>query len=142
MSTMFWIWMAAAVVFLILEILAPGLIFAGFAVAAAVAGIYGQFNPLEYYWQMGIFVAASIVLLPAMRPLAKRITKPSPVKSNVDRLVGQIALVSRDINPDTGGMVTLEGETWRATADRTFVVKDRVRVMAVNGNRLIVGKPE
>ena len=142
MSTMFWIWMAAGVIFLILEILAPGLIFAGFAVAAALAGIYAQFNPAEYYWQMGIFVAASIVLLPAMRPLAKRITKPSPVKSNVDRLVGQIALVSRDINPDTGGQVTLHGETWRASANRPFTMKDRVRVVAVNSNRLIVDEPE
>ncbi len=142
MSTMFWIWMAAAVVFLILEILAPGLIFAGFAVAAAIAGIYGQFNPAEYYWQMGIFVAASLVILPTMRPLAKRITKPSPVKSNVDRLIGRIALVSRDIEPDTGGQVTLDGETWRAMAKRPFAAKDRVRVVAVNGNRLVVDEPE
>lgn len=138
MTTMFWIWMAAAVIFLILELLTPGLIFASFAVAAAVSGVYAQFNPLEYYWQMGIFVAVSLVLLPSMRPFARRITKPSPVKSNVDRLVGRVGLVTRDIDPDTGGQVNLDGETWRAMADRPFAAKERVRVVAVNGNRLKV----
>lgn len=138
MSTMFWIWMAAAVIFLILEISTPGLIFACFAVAAAAAGIYGQLNPGDYYWQIGIFVGASIVLLPSMRPVARRLTKPPPNISNVDALIGRTALVVKSIDPDTGGQVKIDGEVWRAFADEKVGVDTRVEVLKVSGNRLIV----
>ena len=138
MTTLFWIWMAAAVVFLILELTAPGLIFACFAVAAAAAGIYAQFSPNEYYWQIGIFVVASIVLLPSMRPVARRITKPQPTESNVDRLLGKTAVVVKAIDPDTGGQVKIDGETWRAIADHPFAPNAKVRIAAVDGNKLRV----
>ncbi len=138
MSTMFWIWMAAMVVFLILELLAPGLIFACFGVAAIAAAIYGQFNPGDYYWQIGIFVGVSIILLPSMRPFAKRITRESPTKSNVDRLIGRVALVTKPIDPDLGGQVIIDGETWRAAAQRPFAEKAKVVVKSIDGNKVVV----
>ena len=140
MATMFWIWMAAAVIFLILEILTPGLIFAAFAVAAGASGIYGQFYPDQYYWQIGIFVGLSIVLLPLMRPLARKITKESPVISNVDGLIGRVGLVTRTIDPDEGGQVKVEGETWRANASEVIAEHSRIKVVSVSGNKLIVEK--
>ena len=39
METMFWIWMAAAAVFVIVEQFAPTMVFLSFAVASAVSGI-------------------------------------------------------------------------------------------------------
>ena len=142
MSTMFWIWMAAAVVFLIFEILTPGPIFACFAAAAAASGIYAQFMPGEYYWQIGIFVGASIILLPSMRPVAKRLIKPSPTKSNVDALIGKTAVVIKDIDPDTGGQIRVEGQVWAAQADEPIAAKSRVTITAVSGTRLIVTRAE
>jgi len=142
MSTMFWIWMAAAVVFLILEIMTPGMILAAFAVAAGVAGIYGQMYPEEYYWQIGIFVGLSIVLLPLMRPVARRLTKPSPVISNVDGLIGQVGQVTKAIDPDQGGQIRLNGEIWRAVSKGPLSESSHVQVIAVAGNKLVVEKVE
>ena len=76
METMFWIWMAAAAVFVIVEQFAPTLVFLSFAVAAAVSGIYAQFKPEEFYWQIGIFIMVTVVVFPLSRKFAKRITKP------------------------------------------------------------------
>ena len=58
MSTMFWIWIAAAVVFLIIELITPTLIFVCFVAGAACAGLYGQFAPESYYVQIAIFLVA------------------------------------------------------------------------------------
>jgi membrane protein implicated in regulation of membrane protease activity len=140
MSTMFWIWMAAAVVFLILEMMTPTLIFACFVAGSAVAGVYAFFYPESYYWQIGLFVAVSVVLLPLTRSLAKRITKPSPQKSNVDALIGKVGLVTRAIDPDLGGQVVVEGQTWMAYGSESIEQNAKVKITGVSGAKLHVEK--
>jgi len=132
--------MAAAVVFLILELMTPTLIFACFVVGSAVAGIYSHFYPEAYYWQIGLFVGISIILLPLTRTLAKKITKPSPQKSNVDALIGKVALVTKAIDPDLGGQVRIEGETWQASAGGRINENVKVKVTGVTGTRVLVEK--
>jgi membrane protein implicated in regulation of membrane protease activity len=134
---MFWIWMAAAIVFLIVELLSPTLIFVSFAIAAAAAGVYAQLNPLEYYWQIGVFAITALVLLPLSRKLVKRLIKPSD-DSNVDAMIGKIALVTAAIDPDNGGKVRFEGEVWQALADEQIEENAKVKIVAVTGTRVRV----
>lgn len=138
MSTMFWIWAAAVVVFLILEIMTPTLVFACFTAASLAAGVYAWFAPEAYYWQIGIFIVVSMVLLPATRVLAKKITKESPQKSNVDALIGMVALVTKDIDPDLGGQVKIQGEIWRAWATEAIAAETKVIVTRIEGAHLHV----
>lgn len=138
MSTMFWIWAAAIVVFLILELMTPTLVFACFVVASLAAGIYAWFEPTSYYWQIGIFLVVALVLLPATRSLAHRITRESPRKSNVDALVGQVGLVVKPIDPDLGGQIKVGSEVWRARSTTTIAVNEKATVVAVSGAHLEV----
>jgi inner membrane protein len=140
MPTMFWIWMAAAVVFLIIELVSPTMIFICFVVGSAVAGIYAIGSPDSVLWQFGIFAGVSVVLLPFTRKLAKRISKPSPQISNVDRMIGQVALVTQAIDPDLGGKVRFEGETWVATASEPLSADTKVRIVGLSGTRVRVEK--
>ena len=141
MEPMFWIWMVAAVVFLIIELATPTLIFVCFVAGAVTAGVYAQVGPPEsYYWQIGIFVVISIGLLPFTRKMAKKITKPSPELSNVDRMIGQVALVTEAIDPDLGGKVQFEGEVWVAKADEAIEENIKVRIVQVSGTRVVVEK--
>ena len=140
MSTMFWIWMAAAVVFLIIELVTPTLIFVCFVAGAVCAGIYGEFYPESYYIQMAFFLVVSLVLLPFTRRLANKITRPAPQLSNVDRMIGQIALVTKAIEPDAAGRVKYEGEIWTAEAGERIDEHARVRIVSVAGTRVRVEK--
>ncbi len=142
MHNIVWIWLAAVVIFLILELMTPTLIFACFVVGALVSGVYSLFDPSGYYWQIGVFIGVSVILLPLTRTLAKRITKPSPQKSNVDALIGKIGMVTKIIDPDLGGQVLLEGETWRATADEKIESNSKIEVIAVTGTRVHVKKKD
>ena len=142
MSTIFWIWAAAMLIFLILELWTPTLVFACFVVGSLAAGIYSAFSPDEYYWQLGIFVAVSVVLLPATRSLARRITKPSPQKSNVDGMIGKVGLVTKAIDRDLGGHVKVEGETWQARAGSDIEADRKVRIVGVSGTKLHVERLE
>jgi len=142
MSTMFWIWAAAVVVFLILELMTPTLVFASFVVASLSAGIYAWFYPESYYWQIGIFIAVAVIVLPATRTLARKITKESPQKSNVDALIGKVALVTRAIDPDLGGQVKIGGEVWRARATEPIGEGVKVVVDSVEGAHVHVKQIE
>lgn len=140
MPTMFWIWMAAALVFLIIELTMPTLIFLCFVVGSLVAGIYAWFNPQEYYWQIGICLAVSIVLLPFSRRFAHRITKAQPQNANVDRFIGHTAVVTKAIDPDHVGQITYQGEVWQATADEPLAEGCKVTIVSVAGTRVHVTK--
>ena len=135
-----WIWLAAVVIFLILELMTPTLIFACFVVGSLASGVVGFFYPDNYYLQIGIFVGLSVILLPLTRTLAKKITRESPQKSNVDALIGKVGLVTKAIDPDLGGQVRLEGETWMATANEKINENNKVIVTSVSGTKVHVEK--
>ncbi len=135
METIFWVWMAVAVVFLIIELATPAFLFACFSIGAFASGIYSIFSPEAYYLQVGIFVVVSVVLLPFTRKLADKISKEPPELSNVDRMIGQPAVVTKPIDRVTGGQIQYEGELWQARADEAIEESARVRIISVAGTR-------
>ncbi len=140
MSTMFWVWVTAAVVFMILELMTPTFVFACFVVGSITAGVYSYFYPEGYYWQVGIFIVLTVGLLPLTRTLARRITKESPQKSNIDALIDKVALVTKAIDPDLGGQVKIEGEIWLARADEFVSENEKVIIVSVSGTKVHVEK--
>jgi len=140
MSGIVWTWLAAAIIFLIIELVTPTLVFVCFFAGALASGVYSYFSPDQFYWQIGIFVIVSLALLPPTRMLAKKMDKPSAQKSNVDALVGQTGLVIKPIDPDSGGQVQIGGEIWIASADSAMAEGARIKVLSVSGARLNVEK--
>lgn len=138
MSGIYWIWLAAAVIFLIIELMTPSLLFVCFVVGSVAAGAYGYFYPEQYYWQIGIFLLVSISLIPPTRTLARKMIKPSAQKSNVDALIGKTGKVIKAIDLDDGGKVQIGGEVWIAGADNVIEEGKRIRVVSVSGARLHV----
>jgi membrane protein implicated in regulation of membrane protease activity len=130
--------MAAAVVFLIIELMSPTMIFVCFVAGSIGAGLLAANSPDSILWQLGVFVAVSLGLMPFTRKLAKTITKESPQTSNVDRMIGQTAIVTQAIDPDLGGKVRFEGEVWIAKADTAVPVDAKVRIVEISGAKVIV----
>jgi len=135
MTTTFWIWMAAALVFLIIELATPTMVFICFTAGAAAAGIYAEFYPDSYWIQGGMFAVVSVALIPLMRRFASRITKPSPQRSNVDRLIGETAIVTQQIQPDLAGKIRFESEIWAAVADEAIPAEAKVKVLSISGTK-------
>ena len=142
MSTIFWIWLAVAVAFLILEVTTPAFLFACFAVGGVAAAVAVLFtNSLMI--QLVVFAAVALILIPLTRPLARRITKESPQKSNADAMVDRIAIVTRTIDPDKDvGQVRVDGQVWQAVAPVKIAKDEKVKVDQVIGVRLHVSRIE
>ncbi len=64
----------------------------------------------------------------------------SPLKTNVDALVGKTTEARTSIEPIDGGVITLVGEDWfaRPVADKTIKTGTKVKVVGVKGVSLIV----
>ena len=115
------------------------LMFAGGALAAAVASGLGASFPL----QVVVAVVVAVLLLFGVRPLIKR----QFMDGEVDRTIGASALVGRDARvlqavTDSDGRIKLGGETWSARlAEGTMTTVgpgEEVRVIAIHGATAIV----
>ena len=138
MPTIFWLWLAAAVIFLIIEIGTPTLVFACFTVGSIGAAVSSTMTD-SYLIQAAVFAIISIILIPLTRPLAKRITKPSPQAVNVDAMIGRPGIVIKKIDPALDvGQVRVDGQVWQANAEEVIDEGTKIKVDKVIGARLYV----
>ncbi|MEW6015727.1 MAG: NfeD family protein [Candidatus Zixiibacteriota bacterium] len=142
MPTIFWLWLAAAVIFLIIEIGTPSLVFACFVVGSIGAAVTSWLGG-SYLIQLAVFAGISIILIPTTRPLARKITKPSPQPTNVDAMIGKSGVVLEKIDPSTeSGQVRVDGQVWRAKANEIINEGAKIKVLSVVGARLNVVREE
>lgn len=139
-----WIWLAAAVSFVVGEMTTAGAFFLlPFGVGAAVAAVLA-FLDVAVGWEWVVFLAVSVATLAALRPLARRLELQTPMQSGVggSRWVGRSGVVLEEVPPDrsASGTVRIDREEWRAESahGRVIAVGARVRVVAVEGTRLVV----
>jgi len=93
--------------------------------------------------QTAVFAVISIILIPLTRPLARKITKEAPQKTNVDAMIGQTGVVVKKIDPDADvGQVRVGGQVWQANAGKIIDEGTKIRVEAVSGARLYVSPAE
>lgn len=89
---------------------------------------------------LGLSVVVSVLYLVFARSYVKSKLVVIARHTNVDKLVGSKGVVVRGITPDTAGMVRVDDEDWRASADSLLYEKDHVEVVALEGVTLHVRK--
>lgn len=138
-----WIWLGAAVIFLLGEMHFFGSFFLlPFAIGALVAAILA-FLGVGVGWEWLAFVVVSGASLACLYPLRHRLDRSRPAEGiGSRRLIGQPALVLQDIpgGPAELGLVRVGREEWRAESrdGRSLPAGTNVRVVDVQGTRVIV----
>jgi membrane protein implicated in regulation of membrane protease activity len=136
------LWLIAAVVFAVGEVLTMGFFLAPFAagalVAALVAGLGGGLVA------SGIaFLAVSTVAFLGLRPIARRHMKlPAELRTGTAALVGKTGTVIEAISADAG-CVRIDGEVWTARPydeDDTYEAGQRVQVLQIRGATALVSE--
>lgn len=139
-NVFFWVWAAAALVFLIAEIFTAGFFLVCFGIGAAAAAILAGLN-VAFIWQVVAFLGVSVLALVFLRPFASRVGSRTHNPGGIDRVVGKAAVVLEEINPVLAtGRVRIEREEWRAdTIEGETIPKDEiVTVVGVSGTRALV----
>jgi membrane protein implicated in regulation of membrane protease activity len=138
------IWLIAAVIFGIGEIFTLGFFLAPFAGGAAVAALVAAAGG-GAVGSAAVFLLVSLVLLAALRPLARRhLRQPPQLRTGTAALVGQSAtVIERIANSEGVGCVRIDGEVWTARAydeDQVFEPGTRVQVLEIRGATALVAE--
>lgn len=133
-------WLAAAIFFAVIEAATVCLVsvwFIGGAIAAFIAALFGA----SILVQTIIFLIVSAALLLSMRPLLRKHLMPKRTATNADRLIGQEALVTEEVNNLTEtGAIKINGVLWTAKSQsgETIPVGTLVKVLRIEGAKVYV----
>ena len=131
-------WIILFVVLLCIELITVNLVTIWFAVGALAAFLVSFFTD-SILLELLTFVVVSVVSLIVTLPLVKKFKKIEKiVPTNLDRVIGKEATVTKEILPDKFGEVKVYGSTWTAAADEEYHVGDKVIVEKMDGVKLIV----
>ena len=137
---MVYVWLGLIVAFIAVEAATVNLVsiwFIGGSVAGLVCAILGAPTLLQF----AVFILVSALLLALLRPLLKKYLRVKPTKTNADRLVGQEALVTEQIdNLRETGAIRINGVLWTAkSADDTQIpIGTRVVIERIEGAKVYV----
>lgn len=132
-------WIAVVVVCVIIEVATVGLATIWFA-AGAVFSLVAALLNAPLWLQLVVFFSTSGLLLYFTRPILVDKLKIGQAKTNVDKLIGETALVIEDIREFGTGIVKVNGQFWTALADypKNISKGHKVIIERVEGVKLIV----
>jgi membrane protein implicated in regulation of membrane protease activity len=135
------LWLIAAVLLAIGELLTPGLFFLGPVALAAVGAAVAAGIGGGIILQLIVFIAVSAGSLAFLRPIARRhIRMPALTRTGTAALVGAKAVVLQRVDVN-GGRVKIGGEEWSARAffeGQTLEPGARVEVAKIEGATALV----
>lgn len=136
------VWAVLVVAFLVIEAASVQLMSIWFAVGA-LGALIANFCGANIAVQVVIFILVSILCLVLTRPFVKKFVKVRQVKTNADRLIGQEALVTDDINNiQQTGLVKISGSVWtaRSSENEEIPAGTIVEVEKIEGVKMFVHK--
>ena len=142
---MLYIWLAVICVGLLVEVLEAGTLVSIWFSLGAVIPFFMSFYRVDYAWyialQVGIFGVVTLLSLIFLRKIAKKtLFKNSKEKTNLDAIVGKkLKIVSQSGEVFYAKLNDIE---YRVVCEDELKVGDKVEVLKLDGNKLIVKKED
>ena len=137
-----WVWLVAGLFLLLVELLTPGSFFViFFGVGAITVGLAASAFAIDTLWlQLLLFSVVSLGSMALLRRPLLQMIGGGGAPTELDTLVGEIAILESDLAPSAIGKAELRGTTWAArNVDAQSLAKgQRCRVERVEGLTLAV----
>ena len=133
------VWLVAGFLLIAAEVLTGGFVLIMLGVGALVAAGFAALSAPAWL-EVAVFAGVSVALTTVARPVLKRRLHTTHVRTNVEALVGDKAIVVSRVDA-RGGRIKLRGELWSARAfDETAVIEpgQAVTVMTISGATAVV----
>lgn len=135
-----WIfWLVLVIVLSFVEIATVSLVSIWFVASGIVAMILSFFIE-DTAIITTIFILLGIFLLVLSRPIVNKLRSKDNEKTNLDRIIGETAIVTEDIKKNVVGEVKVDGKRWSAVSKEKCLKGDTVKVLKIDGVKLIVEK--
>lgn len=139
MEWFIWLWLGIFVFALAFEFATADLVSIWFSLGAIPSFVLSLFY-VHAAVQIGAFIVVTTALLLFTRPVVLKYFKVNEIKTNVDSVIGQEGTVTTLIPSNGVGRIKLRTQEWSAVSDESVEVGQKVRVLDVEGNKLIVKK--
>jgi membrane protein implicated in regulation of membrane protease activity len=139
MEWFIWLWLSIFVVALFLEFITADMVSIWFSIAAIPSFIMALLG-VSPIIQIIVFIVLAIILLLLTRPFLMKNIKTNEIKTNVDAIIGAIGVCSERIVINEIGHVKIKNQIWSAISNQTIEIDERVRVLDVEGVKLVVEK--
>lgn len=130
-------WFIAFIILIIVELVTVNLVTIWFAIGSVFSMIVSFYTD-SLVIQLIVFIIVSLFSLLITKPLIKKLKAKEVVPTNSDRVIGHVAIVTKEISKDKYGEVKVLGNTWTASCDESIEVGKKVRIKAIDGVKLIV----
>ena len=135
------LWFAIFLILLLIELFTVNLVSIWFVIGSIASLIASLFTD-SFLIQLVVFIIVSVVVLLVMRPFVKKFRSFSFIPTNSDRVIGKVGEVVSKIEKDKYGEVKVFGNVWTASSGDTIEVGSKVKILGIDGVKLIVEKEE
>ena len=112
------LWLTVFLAFAVVEMLTLDLFFIMLG-GGALAGLLADFAGADFWLQIVVFCVVSLLMVVFVRPVALKHLKKGPAdqRTNIDRLIGESALVMETVSTSCG-LVKIGGDVWSARSEQ------------------------
>ncbi len=130
-------WLIIFIFLIFVEIATVNLVSIWFAIGAIASCILSIYVD-NLIIQLGCFVITSTICLILTKSIISKIKNHKITPTNLDRVIGDIGIVTEDIDEFNNGEVKVDGKTWTATSKENLKVGTKVKIVSINGVKLNV----
>lgn len=145
MELAWWHWAVGGIVLILSELAVPSFVLIWFGLGALVVALALAVAGIGLTVQLALWLAVSLVLIAAWF----KVFKPNMHKTRIGmadaNVVGEVGMLVRDVAPFEKGQVRFQkpilgDDVWACIADESIKSGERVRVLAVEGSFLKIGR--
>lgn len=135
------LWGILIIISIVVELITDELTIVWGTVGAIFALISAIFHA-PIWLQLIIFIITTIAFILIFRPIIEKQRKKEVIHTNADRIIGMVAVVSKEFSNGEVGQAIVNNQTWRATSlsNEKFNEGEKVQVDGLSGTKIIVSK--
>lgn len=131
------VWMTVFVILSVFELVTINLVSIWFAIGALASFAVSLISE-DTTIQIAVFVIVSFISLLCTRSVVRKIRTKKVTPTNLDRVIGQIGIVTGEITKIYPGEVKVDGKRWTAIANKKISVGSKVEILSIDGVKLSV----
>lgn len=128
-------WLVLFIVLVFIELVTVNLVTIWFAIGALASFLISLFSD-NTSWQIGVFVVVSFIALLLTKSIVNKIKNKQIIPTNLDRVIGEVGIVTETISPLKIGEVKVDGKRWSAVSDTEIKINEKVKILAIDGVKL------
>ena len=147
MQAEWWQWAVVGIVLMLVELAVPAFVLVWFGLGALLVALLAALVPhVGLTAQLSVWLGTSLALVLLWFRIFKREYHKTRIGMADADVIGEVGLLARDVAPFEKGEVrfqkpVLGSDVWTCIADEAIKSGARVKVLAVEGSFLKVGKP-